>query len=135
MGYVVESVSGSNTCVACHYTCRTCSAGSLVDKCLTCDSNYRVFDSTTSKCKCPVQTYDDMTNLACPSCHSSCMTCMSSASDGCKSCDPNLNREFSDLNNDGIGECVCKSNYSFNSANGQCQSCSGCLTCSFSTGV
>lgn len=134
-GYVVESVSGSSNCVACHYTCLTCSAGTLNDKCLTCDTNYRMFDSTTKKCNCPALTYDDLTNLACPSCHASCLTCASSASNGCKTCDTSLNRELNDPNNDGVGECLCKNKYSQNPNTGLCQSCSSsCLVCSFSTG-
>ena len=134
VGYFTDT--STNTCIACHYTCRTCSAGYLNDKCLTCDSNYRVFDSTTSKCNCPLRTYDDMTNLVCPSCHSSCLTCTSSASTDCKTCDSSLNRELSDSNNDGIGQCVCKLTFYEDSNTNQCQSCSaGCLTCSFSTGT
>lgn len=130
LGYFTDT--GTNTCIACHFTCRTCSAGYLANKCLTCDTNYRVFDSSTSACICPVKTYDDLTNLACPSCHQSCLTCVSSTSNDCKSCNSTLNRELSDPNSDGIGQCICKSRYSENSTS-QCQSCSaGCLTCSFS---
>jgi hypothetical protein len=84
--------TSSNTCISCHFTCRTCSAGYLIDKCLTCDTNYRVFNDSTTKCDCPVKTYDDLTNLACPSCHSSCLSCATSSFDGCKTCDSSLNR-------------------------------------------
>lgn len=90
LGYFTHT--SSNTCIACHFTCRTCSAGYLIDKCLSCDSNYRVLDSATSKCNCPVKKYDDLINLACLSCHSSCLTCASAASTDCKTCDSTLNR-------------------------------------------
>ena len=106
LGYFTDL--SSNSCLACHYTCKTCSAGSLADKCLTCDTTLRVLNSLTNKCDCPAKTYDDLTNLACPSCHSSCLSCASSTSDGCQTCNSSFNREFNDQNNDGKGQCLCK---------------------------
>lgn len=128
LGYALDL--GSKTCLACHFTCKSCTVGFLVDKCSACDSDYRVFDSSTNKCVCPTNKYDDGVSLSCPSCHSTCLTCVSSTQASCKSCDGSLKREFYDPNSDGIGECKCITTYYENTANSTCDLCSnGCLTC------
>lgn len=130
LGYFQDS--SSNTCIDCHFTCRTCSAGYLINKCLSCDANYRVFNSSTSTCDCPVQTYDSLVNLTCPSCYASCLTCFSLGFDQCLSCNSTANRQLNTTNSSNVGQCLCKTGYAENSTN-QCQSCStGCLACSFS---
>ena len=56
------------TCLTCHFSCKTCSVNGAANKCLTCDTSSRNFDSGSSKCLCPSQKYDDGVNLVCPSC-------------------------------------------------------------------
>lgn len=41
-GYYQDATSKS--CIPCHYSCKTCSAGNSATACLTCDTTYRVFD-------------------------------------------------------------------------------------------
>ena len=50
----------SADCIACQYTCKTCSSGT---SCLTCDSTtFRFIDLVTGYCKCNVRYYSDNTN-------------------------------------------------------------------------
>jgi hypothetical protein len=90
LGFSLDTTSA--TCLACHFTCRTCNAGFLANKCLSCDTNYRNYDSTTNRCNCLPQQYDDGISLSCPLCDTRCLNCVSLTKNDCKTCNSTLKR-------------------------------------------
>ena len=78
--------NGVSACVACDYTCATCSTSST--HCLTCPSasiTFRTDNSASNYCPCSNGYYDDGT-LVCKKCHYSCLTCSAGTNITCLTC-------------------------------------------------
>jgi len=69
-------------CVACDYTCKTCT-GSASNLCTNCDAaKYRITD-TAGGCKCLDGYHNDGSNEICLPCHYSCELCSAAGSTAC----------------------------------------------------
>lgn len=102
----------------------------MINKCITCDTSFRTFDSGSNRCLCLSHTYDDGVNLLCASCHPTCLSCASALKTACQSCSSALERQLNDPDSDGFGDCICSVKFYEETATGSCKSCSnGCLAC------
>eukprot|EP00828_Plagiopyla_frontata_P040220 TRINITY_DN538_c0_g1_i2.p1 TRINITY_DN538_c0_g1~~TRINITY_DN538_c0_g1_i2.p1 ORF type:complete len:1831 (+),score=273.59 TRINITY_DN538_c0_g1_i2:3-5495(+) len=127
-GYQLTS---NNTCLGCHYSCKTCS-GPNENQCTSCDlNNYQIPDrldatATIFKCKCTEASKFINASGICASCHYSCATCTGSTSSQCTSC---LSTDFRVLTQNTY--CTCLNGYFNNGTQSTCVSCpSNCKTCS-----
>ena len=81
-------------CVACHYSCLTCSNG---DSCLTCDmTKNRIISLSSDLCVCDIRYYDDYTNEQCQDCDPTCLTCSGSTALLCLSCNSSASRIYNE---------------------------------------
>ena len=126
-GFYDNSVS---TCLACQYSCLTCTNAS---QCVTCQGlNFRVYNSTTKLCSCIAGYYDAGFSI-CLLCSYSCVTCVTSG-DSCLTCNSTNYRTFNSTGK----SCPCNNGYYDNAGplclpcNYTCSTCGNnrsCLTC------
>ena len=96
-------VSADSLCVACHYSCATCTTGT---SCVTCPTN-KVLDPNTNFCVC-IDYYYEL-NQVCVACHYSCQKCVYSGQYyNCIKCDANMHRGPPTPNN---STCDCLTGY------------------------
>lgn len=106
----------SQLCVACHYSCATCSDSI---SCSTCQPNRTLLSG--GLCNCISGMFDSSTTLTCQSCSYPCVTCVTNSS-RCLSCDSN--RTYVSATN----QCIC--NYGTYDTGLSCATClSTCQTC------
>ncbi|KAL4496784.1 hypothetical protein ABPG73_011750, partial [Tetrahymena malaccensis] len=115
-------------CIACqNTTCDTCNTSDST-KCLTCPSNFYLFNQNCSP-DCPPLTYKNSNNFTCESCLTNCKTCIDSTS--CQVCKPSFYLSADQKN------CLttCPSGYQQNSNSFSCIPCqdSNCQQCQQST--
>ena len=114
--------NGTELCVACDYTCRTCSS-TAATACLSCDSGlHRTLANST--CGCSYGFYE---NITCFACLNGCIDCgftVANSSYMCKACNSTLFMQV----DPSLQTCICSDGY-YNSS-GTCSPCIvGCLTC------
>ena len=112
----------NSTCLACHESCSSCSAGTLQD-CLSCLPNSYLVSIPPSSCKsyCNDGDYQDQNTSVCLPCHISCNTCISYTNTSCKSCNsPNFLQSYI-----GPASCLpsCPPDFFQNSTNNTCLRC------------
>ncbi|CAD8108413.1 unnamed protein product [Paramecium sonneborni] len=114
-------LDGSMECQPCHYSCLTCD-GSEIYNCLSCDTNYREFDSV--QCNCPIGFYD-IGNLQCEQCHHSCYSCDNINYNNCLECSLDLQYRIQIEST-----CICIQGYYDIIGTSICGKCSyKCLSC------
>ncbi|KAL4470078.1 hypothetical protein ABPG72_008737 [Tetrahymena utriculariae] len=139
LGYYLNKQPGNlNSCLPCHYTCKTCLNNGQNDNCLTCAHYSRTFQynqtasDQTGTCNCADNLFESTINpIQCVQCHYTCLTCQGGQSNQCLSCDPNMNRELSSKPSPGPAQCNCLPNYQASSGTALCTNCDiSCKTCS-----
>lgn len=74
-------------CLACHYTCAVCTAGTSTS-CLFCTADaHRSLNSVSKTCPCDDGYFDNNTSTeTCLACHSWCLKCTNSTTTACTQC-------------------------------------------------
>ncbi|KAL4442387.1 hypothetical protein ABPG74_005728 [Tetrahymena malaccensis] len=120
-------IANNPKCMACDYTCQTCSVAQSNLDCLTCSSiNNRIQIGNTCPC---IDGYYDKGSSACLKCDYTCQKCQyyvgQTPKFSCNSCDADSYRYLSSGQ-----QCLCKNGYYDDGSSPSCLKCHySCLTC------